>query len=75
MFEPVESKSGTTLKPCPPAERYPHLLPEDKLGILSFLIEICTASRVIRSHVEWADSSLTELRKEKIEVNREKRRL
>lgn len=76
MFEPVESK-GTSVayRPCPPAERYSLLLAEDKLAILSYLVEICTASRQIRSHVEWADTSLTELRKEKIEVNREKRRL
>lgn len=76
MFEPTEAKgSNLPYKTCPPAERYMYLLAEDKLAILSYLIEICTASRQIRTHVEWADSSLTELRKEKIEVNREKRRL
>lgn len=58
-----------------PSERYPLLLSEDKIAIMGFLIEICLSSRVIRGHVDWADGALTELRKEKIEVNREKKRL
>lgn len=80
MFEP--SREGPSISdgprqyvPSTPAERYIHLLCEDKIAILAFLCEICIASRVIRAHIDWADASLTELRKEKIEVNREKRRL
>ena len=80
MFEPSRQGSSTSdgsqqYTPSTPAERYIHLLCEDKIAILSFLCEICIASRVIRAHIDWADASLTELRKEKIEVNREKRRL
>ena len=80
MFEP--SREGPSISegplqytPSTPAERYIHLVCEDKIAILAFLCEICIASRVIRAHIDWADASLTELRKEKIEVNREKRRL
>ncbi|KAF9512921.1 hypothetical protein BS47DRAFT_1329990 [Hydnum rufescens UP504] len=87
LFAPVtgastESSSSST-SPAPatsyqrstPAERYPVLLHEDKIGIITFLCEICMAARIVRGHIEWGDSSLTELRKEKIEVNREKKRL
>ncbi|KAF8310996.1 hypothetical protein DL93DRAFT_2083951 [Clavulina sp. PMI_390] len=77
MFEPSLSSSTSKRKfaPSTPAERYPYLLSEDKIAIFSFLCEICIASRVVRAHIDWGDASLTELRKEKIEVNREKRRL
>jgi bromodomain adjacent to zinc finger domain protein 1A len=88
LFVPVtgtstESSSSSTPPPAlagshqrsTPAERYPLLLHEDKIGIITFLCEICMAARIVRGHIEWGDSSLTELRKEKIEVNREKKRL
>jgi bromodomain adjacent to zinc finger domain protein 1A len=80
MFEPPRQDPSSLgdprqYTPSTPAERYIHLLCEDKIAILAFLCEICIASRVIRAHIDWADASLTELRKEKIEVNREKRRL
>ncbi|KAF8342653.1 ATP-utilizing chromatin assembly and remodelling N-terminal-domain-containing protein [Cantharellus anzutake] len=58
-----------------PSERYPFLFAEDKIAIIGLLVEMCLFSRVIRGHIDWADTSLTELRKEKIEVNREKKRL
>lgn len=61
--------------PSTPADRYIYLLAEDKIAILAFLTEICIACRSVRAHIDWGDASLTELRKEKIEVNREKRRL
>lgn len=80
MFEPPRLGPSSLddpqqYTPSTPAERYIHLLCEDKIAILAFLCEICIASRVIRVHIDWADAALTELRKEKIEVNREKRRL
>lgn len=75
MFAPTDSTSGNQYTPSTPSDRYPHLLFEDKIAILSFLCEICMACRGVRGHIDWGDASLTELRKEKIEVNREKRRL
>lgn len=76
--EPASDNSSNQIKsftPSTPSERYAHLLCEDKIAILSFLCEICIACRGVRGHIDWGDASLTELRKEKIEVNREKRRL
>lgn len=81
MFEPATRTEPDSSPPTrafiasTPAERYIYLRTEDKIAILAFLCEICMASRVVRAHIDWGDASLTELRKEKIEVNREKRRL
>ncbi|KAG8732073.1 hypothetical protein FRC12_019452, partial [Ceratobasidium sp. 428] len=51
------------------------LTPRDKLEILAFLADLVMTSRSVRSFMEECDSRLTTLRKEKIEVNRERKRV
>jgi hypothetical protein len=36
---------------------------------------MCMSTKVVRTHIDYADAALTDLRKEKIEVNRERKRL
>jgi bromodomain adjacent to zinc finger domain protein 1A len=51
------------------------LTPRDKLEILAFLADLVMISRSVRSFMEECDARLTTLRKEKIEVNRERKRV
>ncbi|KAG9100533.1 hypothetical protein FRC06_004038 [Ceratobasidium sp. 370] len=51
------------------------LTPRDKLEILAFLADLVMTSRSVRSFMEECDARLTTLRKEKIEVNRERKRV
>jgi hypothetical protein len=61
--------------PMPPAERYALLPPGDKISIISFLCDMCLDTKLIRQYIDEAESTLTEYRKERIEVNRERKRL
>lgn len=70
-----ESSTGSVVEPCHPADRYPSLPPEDKINIIQFLCELAIPCKPIRSTLEAAEADLTELRKEKIELNREKKKL
>lgn len=58
-----------------PRERYPKLALENKLDILGFLCDVVRDSRVVRQHIEEAEARLTELRKERADVNRERKQL
>ncbi|CAE6428329.1 unnamed protein product [Rhizoctonia solani] len=51
------------------------LTPRDKLELLAFLADLAMTSRGIRSFMDQCDARLTTLRKEKIEVNRERKRV
>lgn len=70
-----ESEAGSVVEPCHPADRYPSLPPEDKIAVIQYLCDLAMACKPIRAALETAETELTELRKEKIEVNREKKRL
>ncbi|EIW86562.1 chromatin remodeling complex protein [Coniophora puteana RWD-64-598 SS2] len=70
----VSSPTGLSLTvPSTPAERYHTLPPADKIAILSFLCNIAVSSKAIHGHMEQCEEQLTALRKEKIEVNRQKK--
>lgn len=58
-----------------PAQRYPLLSLGDKLQIIHFLCEQAVGAKVIKSFYEDCEAQVTELRKEKIEVSREKKKL
>ncbi|KAJ1018114.1 hypothetical protein NDA16_004981 [Ustilago loliicola] len=58
-----------------PAQRYPLLSLEEKLQIIHFLCEQAVGAKVIKSFYEECEAQVTELRKEKIEVSRERKRL
>ncbi|GAA6007157.1 hypothetical protein JCM10207_001527 [Rhodosporidiobolus poonsookiae] len=47
----------------------------DKLDIVAYLCTLVMGSKAIRSYVDECDSKLTELRKERAEVNKEKKAL
>lgn len=51
------------------------LTPRDKLEILAFLADLAMTSRGVRAFMDECDARLTTLRKEKIEVNRERKRV
>ena len=59
--------------PSTPQDRYHALPPQDKIDILSFLCNLAISSKAIHAHIELCEEQLTELRKQKIEVNRSKK--
>lgn len=73
------SNSSTTPAPhkfsarSTPKERYHSLPPKDKVTILSFMCNLAVSSKAIHTHMESCEEQLTELRKQKIEVNRSKK--
>lgn len=48
---------------------------EDKIDILSYLCTLALGSKLVRLYVEESETNLTEFRKERTEVNKERRRL
>ncbi|KAG9001450.1 hypothetical protein FRB94_004765 [Tulasnella sp. JGI-2019a] len=70
-----ESEAGSVVEPCHPSDRYPSLPVEDKLAVIMYLCDLAMACKPIRNALEAAEVDLTDLRKEKIEVNRERKRL
>ena len=57
------------------AERYAHLPISDRLQILMFLCEQAVMTRVVKAYYEECENHLTELRKERIELSRARKRL
>ncbi|KAG7099386.1 hypothetical protein E1B28_001241 [Marasmius oreades] len=53
--------------------RYHSLPPQDRIAILSFMCNLAISSKAIHVHMETCEEQLTALRKEKIEVNRQKK--
>lgn len=75
--DPPEVPSEVPYEPQPisPKKRY-HLLPTiDKAAILAFMCSLAVSSKAIHAHMESCEEQLTELRKQKIEVNRSKKQL
>ncbi|EJD04148.1 uncharacterized protein FOMMEDRAFT_140191 [Fomitiporia mediterranea MF3/22] len=66
-------RSGPTV--ASPAERYFSLPPEDRISILQFMCDLAVSSKQIHSHLESCEEQLTAYRKEKIELNRQKKQL
>lgn len=58
-----------------PDEGYYNLSAKDRIEILSFMCNLAISSKTIHSHMESCEEQLTALRKEKIEVNRQKKQL
>ncbi|KAF7975793.1 hypothetical protein HWV62_8621 [Athelia sp. TMB] len=56
-----------------PGERYYSLPYADKIAILGFMCNLAISSKAIHAHMETCEEFLTALRKEKIEVNRQKK--
>ncbi|KAF9535857.1 chromatin remodeling complex protein [Crepidotus variabilis] len=80
LFAPADDvvEDGTFQDPmlsvvASPRERYYSLCPEDRIQILSFLCTLAASSKAIHLHMESCEEQLTALRKEKIEVNRQKK--
>jgi bromodomain adjacent to zinc finger domain protein 1A len=77
----VSSMSSRTSSPVSPpltiesspGERYYTLPYADKILILSFMCNLAISSKAIHMHMESCEEQLTALRKEKIEVNRQKK--
>lgn len=80
---PSPSSSGAPSEPTPPPqhlsesstprERYSKLPVQDRIAILSFMVNLAISSKAIHLHMESCEEQLTALRKEKIEVNRSKK--
>lgn len=56
-----------------PRERYHLLSPKDKVAVLSFMCNLAVSSKAIHVHMETCEEQLTDLRKQKIDVNRSKK--
>ncbi|KAH9486764.1 Imitation switch two complex protein 1 [Psilocybe cubensis] len=56
-----------------PSDTYYNLPAEDRIAILSFMCNLAVSSKAIHAHMESCEEQLTALRKEKIEVNRQKK--
>ncbi|KIK71184.1 hypothetical protein GYMLUDRAFT_33320 [Collybiopsis luxurians FD-317 M1] len=59
--------------PSTPRQTYPKLPVQDRMSILSFMVNLAVSSKAIHQHMESCEEQLTALRKEKIEVNRSKK--
>ena len=59
--------------PTVPEVSYPYLPPEDRIAILTFMCDVAISSKAVHQHMEQCEEQLTALRKEKIEVNRQKK--
>ncbi|KAN0063952.1 hypothetical protein ACQY0O_003558 [Thecaphora frezii] len=57
------------------ADRYPVLALEDKIHIINFLCELAVMTKPIKAYFEDCEAQVTELRKEKIELGRERKKL
>ena len=62
-----------TLSRASPEERYFALPPADRIAILQFMCDLAVSSKSIHAHMEHCEEQLTALRKEKIEINRQKK--
>lgn len=58
-----------------PAQRYPLLSLKDKLHILDFLCSQAVMTRAVKTFYDECEAQVTELRKDKIELSRERKRL
>lgn len=58
-----------------PAAAYLTLALEDKLDILSYLSTLASGSKLVRTYIEESESQLTEYRKQRADVNKDRRAL
>lgn len=58
-----------------PQERYMTLPPSDKLAVLEFLCAIISNSKPYRHYIEDCEAALTAIRKERTDINKERRAL
>ncbi|KAG2368257.1 hypothetical protein BDR07DRAFT_1605599 [Suillus spraguei] len=56
-----------------PSERYYALPPADRIDILTLMCNLAVSSKAVHSHMESCEEQLTALRKEKIEIGRQKK--
>jgi WSTF, HB1, Itc1p, MBD9 motif 1 len=64
-----------TIRRASPGERYYLLPPEDKVAILAFLCDAVVSHKEIHTYMETCEANLTQLRKEKIEVKKERKKM
>ncbi|KAL5535354.1 hypothetical protein ACEPAF_3448 [Sanghuangporus sanghuang] len=84
--KPMASLSPDTMSPssselqfaptrAPITERYLLLSAEDRISILQFLCDLAVSTKQIHHHLDSCEEQLTTYRKEKIELNRQKKHL
>ncbi|KAH8120133.1 ATP-utilizing chromatin assembly and remodelling N-terminal-domain-containing protein [Phellopilus nigrolimitatus] len=79
--EPISPGSSPLSSPTPwsapvisyPSDRYYTLPLKDRIAILQFMCNLAVSSKAVHAHLEHCEEQLTALRKEKIEVNRQKK--
>ncbi|KAL4267617.1 Chromatin remodeling complex protein [Pleurotus pulmonarius] len=69
----TEDEEPAPLQQSSADQQYAYLCPADRIAILSFMCNLATSSKAIHVHMESCEEQLTALRKEKIEVNRQKK--
>ncbi|KZT40060.1 hypothetical protein SISSUDRAFT_1060571 [Sistotremastrum suecicum HHB10207 ss-3] len=58
-----------------PATLYPSMPVDDKIALLAFLCDVSISSKSVHAYMDNCEEQLTQLRKDKIELNRERKRL
>lgn len=58
-----------------PEAQYLTLALEDKLDILDYLVTLALGSKLVRSYIDESESQLTEFRKHRADINKERRSL
>ncbi|KDN52943.1 hypothetical protein K437DRAFT_133069 [Tilletiaria anomala UBC 951] len=71
----VAAKAFTADTYAAPLERYLQLAFEDRLRIFTFLAEQAAMTKAVRGFFDECDNQLTELRKERIEMSRVRKRI
>lgn len=71
----LSSSSKPFVDRSDPRKAYPSLLLEDKLAVLAYLCTLVGGSKAVRTYMEESETQLTGLRKQRAEVNRERREL
>ncbi|GJJ08760.1 hypothetical protein Clacol_002979 [Clathrus columnatus] len=72
---PVNEGLSPPLYRVSPRTRYYLLPPEDKLALLSFLCDTVISHKEIHQYMETCETNLTLLRKEKIEIKKERKKI
>ncbi|GAA5946603.1 hypothetical protein JCM3765_000315 [Sporobolomyces pararoseus] len=70
-----EEQSGGAVDGLCPEDQYLTLPLVDKLAIINYLITLVTATKPVRAYLEEADRELTDLRKQRADVNKERKAL
>jgi hypothetical protein len=74
LIFPVEEDAMVVLDEVSPSTIYNSMSPADKIALIAFLCNCAISSKAVRGYMESCEEQLTQLRKEKAELNRERKK-